>query len=523
MRKRSIRAISVAPIAIVASVGLLLTGCATSAPEEPSSKADVKTGGTLRMLFPADTSALDPTLSSETIGNVVSYALFDTLVMRDGKGEVFPAIATEWKISDDGLVYDFTIREGVKFHDGSPLTANDVKFSIERLRDTPAAPSHSNVSMVKEVVVNDDTSVTFNLDTPYSPLLGALSDVSSAIVPEKVVTEQGDLKKKPVGSGPFMLESWRQGQEMRLIANPNYWQNGKPYLDGITITYNGDTNARLAALRSGNVDFLYKAPNEVAPVLMKDPSIKLVGGDAGAQSFQYFQVNPHKPPFDNPLMREAIKHALDNEAISALCLPDSSTPLKGGFMSPKYWAGADKEVFQFDKKRTKELLGQIGYDASVPFKINVPANYLDYFTCASQAVQAQLKEAGINSEVNAIEIGQYLEANNTVAYDTQIGSWSAASDPDFRFGTTFMTDGGANWTHYSDSVMDDYVREARLTTDRDERGKLYKKAQEQLSKTGPWHFIYSFALFDAHKDYVQGFKFKEAVNYHGYEDIWLDK
>ena len=506
------------------ALSLWLAACSGSPPASgsPSGQTDnIKRGGTLNFQLLRDADAgYDPALGIESTVYTINDSMFDTLLEVQPDGQLVPSLATEWTISDDELTYTFKIRTGVKFHNGREMTADDVKYTIDRIKDPATkSPRQSVYALVDSVEAPDATTLVIHLSEPYAPLLAVLADISSGIVPKEAAA---DLVNHPVGTGPFKFVEWVRDDHVKVEANKDYWREGLPYLDGITYTFNGDANARAASLRSGTVDFLWNAPPELHDVLSKDPTLQTYGGK-GTQSFQYMLLNMKKAPFSDVKVRQAIYWALDREEIQQISRPGTTTSVTTGFLPPEHWAGVKETMYHQDYDKAKQLLGEAGYADGFPMEILALVGS-DFHIRSAQAVQQQLKPLGIEVTVTTVDSGQQTARRNAGDYDAIISGFSGTIDPDERFTQTFATGGGTNFADFSDSQVDDLVAQARQVSDRDKRAELYREAATRISEVGPMAFIYNYHFYDALQGYVKNYTFNpQLVDYRAVRETWLDK
>jgi peptide/nickel transport system substrate-binding protein len=486
-----------------------------------ASGGDAKNGGTLNFQLLRDADAgYDPALGIESTVYTINDSMFDTLLEVQPDGKLVGSLATDWSVSDDELTYTFKIRTGVKFHNGREMTADDVKYTIDRMKDPATkSPRRSVYALVDSVEAPDATTVVVKLSEPYAPLPAVLADISAGIVPKEAAA---DLANHPVGTGPFKFVEWVRDDHLTVEANRDYWREGLPHLDGINYTFNADANARAASLRSGTVDFLWNAPPELHDVLSKDSSLAIYGGK-GTQSFQYMLLNMQKEPFSDVRVRQAIYWALDREEIQQISRPGTTTSVTTGFLPPEHWAGSQETMYQQDYDKAKQLLAEAGHPDGFPMEILALVGS-DFHIRSAQAVQQQLKPLGIEVTVTTVDSGQQTARRNAGDYDAIISGFSGTIDPDERFTQTFTTGGGTNFANFSDPEVDKLVAEARKVSDREKRAELYRKASARISEVGPMAFTYNYHFYDALQSYVKGYTFNpQLVDYRAVREIWLDK
>lgn len=490
-----------------------------------------KTGGVLRVLMKQDEGqGFDPAILTFSTGFVIAQQMFDSLAEITPSGEIVPSLAERWDVSDDGLTYTFHIRPGVKFHNGDPLTAEDVKFTIDRIRDPETqSPRIGIYAVVESVEATDELTVVIRLKEPFAPLLSALADITAGIVSKSAVGAAGaDFYRQPVGTGAFMMKEWNEGQYVELVRFDEYWDGDKPYLDGITFTFNNDDNARAAALRAGDIDFLYDAPVPLKEILEGDPSVEIYAPE-GQMAWLYFLVNPHKAPFDDVRVRQAIFEAIDRQQLADLCYPGLSTALNAGFLPAGYWAANPEVMYTGNVEKAKGLLEEAGYGDGFSFTINSLTGW-DFQNCTAQGIQEQLRPLGIEIEVRILEAGQLTgeasaaDKTSNEAFEAMILGFSGTIDPDERFQQSFMPGGGTNWGGFTDDELAEIVTKARQTFDRDERAELYRQAQHRLAEVGPYAFLYSYHKLDAAQSYVKDYVFNpNLISYRQLRDVWFDQ
>src|SRR5262245_16207279 len=333
----------------------------------PATAADIARGGTITVGRPDEPATLDPFIPSDN-GSIYAIAqICEPLVSadKDGTGLVSGA-AQSWTRSDDGLVYTFKLRDGLKFSDGKPVTAEDVRFSLGKVMDPSAAYGFA-FEPVASVDAVDQQTVKITLKQPYTPILSALSLFSASIV-EKAAYEAGPeaFGTKPVCTGPFMVDSYERGSQLVLVPNPNYWGKGEdgkplPYVDKVVLRYMPDSNSRVLGLKNGDIDAAVALPlNQAASVKATDglslevsPSYRL----------DYVYLNHAKKPFDDKRIRLALNYATNHDALmKAVYFGFGEVP--NSFM-PKvnYWS-ANVKPFPYDLEKAKALVSEAKYDGT---------------------------------------------------------------------------------------------------------------------------------------------------------------
>lgn len=497
---------------------LLLAGCASGDPGTPAPSAEAPVdGGTLRFGMLQDTQGFDPALTTDAGALTMDGWVFDRLVAMSPEKEIEPMLASSWKISDDGLTYTFTLREGVLFHDGTPMTAKDAAFSIERLRTNEKSPRRTLMAPIESVTAPDDSTLKITLAEPYGPLLSYLSLSWASVVSQAVVEANGDLNDMPIGTGPFKLKEWKKDELVSFVKNPDYWVKGKPHLDGIDVSFNTESNARQAALASGQLDYIYRMPPELATPMGGDPAVQLFGQGEG-ENWLYMLLNLQQEPFNSVEARQAVFHGLDRAAIAAVCYPDASSPLNAGFLRADGPYGVT-DPFPQDLKAAKKKLADAGMADGFSFEVMALSGW-DFQICAAEMAQQQLKPLGIDVQIKVTDLGQINAARSEGNFQSMVLAWSGTVDPDQRFSEVFLSSGGSNNVKYTNPEVDKMITAARESIDQTERAELYRKIQKQITKDSGHAFLYNYDTLDVASSKVKGYKWM-AESYGGVVNAWL--
>lgn len=346
---------------------------------------------------------LDPTGGAAAAIDEVVYAnVFEGLTRYRADGSIAPALAQSWTVSEDGLTYTFTLRSGVKFHDGTDMTADDVKFSLDRARAEGSTNAQKALfAGISDVSVGNDTTVVVTLSAPNGGFLTNLAWGDAVIVaPESIDT----AATAPVGTGPFKLGRWVQGDRIELVANPDYWGE-KPALTSATFKFISDPTAAFAAMMAGDIDAFpgYPAP-ETLIQFEADPRFQLLIGTTEGETI--LSMNNKSPKLQDVRVREAIAHAINRQDIIDGAMFGYGTPIGTHFAphNPDYvdlTAQSD-----YDPERSKALLAEAGVtDLTLTLKLPPPS----YARRGGEIIAAQLREVGIQTEISNLEWAQWLE------------------------------------------------------------------------------------------------------------------
>lgn len=478
------------------------------------------TGGTLRVGLSADPAELDPHKTSLTAAWHVLEFVYNGLVTTNAALEPVPSLAEEWEISEDGLTYTFTLRQGVLFHNGREFVADDVKYSYERiLNPETASPSSSDLSSIDTIEVVDPSTVDITLKAPDSSFLAKLMGTSMAIVPQEVVEENGDLMQVMVGTGPFMYVDYVPNSMVTLERNPDYWEEGKPYVDALEMQIVPDNTARTTALVTGTVDFIEYAPVQDLPIFESDESIE-VAGDQNT-NIRYMAVNVSREPFDKLEVRQAISMVIDRQPIidSAVFSAGTATNI---LFPESYWAGFPSEIPAPDIEAAKALLAEAGYPDGFETVIHSWAQY-PFLSNAAIVIQEQLRQIGIESELDFQENAIYLENYFAGNFDLSVTGTSAYVDPNDVILANFGTGESNNGIGYSNPEVDELIAAGMEATDQTERAGIYQQIQEILLEDLPWINLFIANQYEAMKGYVKGYVHIPTGSNISLKDAWLDQ
>lgn len=457
------------------------------------------TASELRVGFTLDALTLDPANHRKRETETIIRNIYDGLLTRDAKMKVVPELAESWT-QIDPLTYDFKIRQGVTFHDGSAMTADDIVFTFERLTKDGAmggqtSPRKDLVGPVKSIAKVDDRTVRFTLSEPW-PILPAMLPVQEVV--SKAFTEkvgsQG-LATQTNGTGPFKLVEWRKGDSIIMERYDGYYGGasdilpvGKACVDRVIFRIIPENASRVAALLAGEVDII----NELPPFDMKkveaNPNTKVMKVN-GTRTF-FVALNNAKKPFDDPRVRKAANMAVNKALIIDRILLGTAVPLNGVMSPDAFGYNPDLPAYPFDADGAKKLLAEAGY----PSGIDVTLDTEGAFKETVEALASMLTKAGIRAKVNVGE-GSTLRAKwsptGEKTGDMYFTSWGNGSlDPADIFVPTLRTGDRGNSAFYSNKEVDKLLDAANVELDQTKRADLYKQAQVLVNKDAPWMFLW---------------------------------
>ena len=458
----------------------------------------------------SDVTSLDPHQGKETPAVQVTCQIFDTLVVVNPEtGELEPQIAESWEQTDD-VTYVFKIREGVKFHDGSEVTAADVKFSLERAINS-AAVSYI-VDFIESVSDNGDGTVTIKTKYPYGPALRNLAIPFAAIVPKALVeADEANFILNPVGSGPYQFVEWKQGDHITMKAFDDYYA-GKAATENLIMRVVPENAQRSIALETGEVDLAYGLSVNDIPKVEDNPD--LVANVISSLSCTYISFNLNKAPFDNPLVREALSIAIDRQAIVDTINSGVGEPADA-IIAPGVFGYYSTGVPEYNPERAKELLAEAGYPNGFSTTLWVNENQGRIEIC--QAIMAMLMDIGVECKLESMEFGSYISRTSAGEHELACFGWTTSSgDADYTYSSQQGAPG--NRSFISDPEVDQLIEDARSSSDEATRKELYQKLAIKLAEyNNNMPILYTAVNVGASKN-VEGFVM-DVNEYHHLENV----
>ena len=441
---------------------------------------------------------LDPTGgAAQAIDSVLYANVFEGLTRFDADGSIIRGLAQSWEISADGTVYTFNLAAGVTFHDGTTMDAEDVKFSLDRARAEDSTNAQKGLfAGITDVTVVEPLVVQVTLDQPNGNFLFNMAWGDAVIVaPESIE----DIASTPIGTGPFTFTDWVQGDRIELTRNADYWGEA-PALESATFRFISDPTAAFAAVMAEDVDAFigFPAPENL-PQFEADPRFQVLVGNTEGETI--LSTNNKMPPFDNPLVREAVAHAIDRQAIIDGAMFGLGTPIGTHFAphNPAYLDLTSKSPF--DPDRARELLTEAGFADGFTTTLKLPPP--SYARRGGEIIASQLRAVGIETEITNLEWAQWIEEVFTnkdfglsIVSHTEPMDIGIYANPDYYF-------------QYDNPEFQALMEELNGTTDPDGRNVLMNKAQTIIAD-----------------DYVNGYLFQLAVATVAkaeIEGLWVDQ
>jgi peptide/nickel transport system substrate-binding protein len=497
----------------LASIEAIIAACGTGTSSGPTAvTGPPKRGGILKAAFSADPAGFDPQRGPSGMSHVVIEQVYSTLMSLTPDAIPQPELAVSNEVSSDGLAYTFKLRQGVKFHNGRAFTADDVKFTFERMKDpATASPFKSQwdpIETIKKVEAVDPLTVRFTLTRRTGPFLVYMAFPGSSIVPMKLVQSGHDLNAKPIGSGPFKFVSYEPRNAIKFVRNDNYFETGKPYFDSMEYQLIGDITALTTAVLSGQVNF----SNEIPP---KDwnrvkANKSLVAQTLEGSRFNWLLPNNSHKPFDDVRVRQAVSYALNRASLVDGAFFGQATAITGGVIPKWNWGYAQDVQFAPDKgdiAKAKAKLAEAGYPNGFTTSMSIVSSFPQQMAMAP-IIQANLEAAGIKAKISTMEVPRYWdEVWGTSNFDITTMYWlSPLADPDDFVTNNYASTAAVNVQKYKSTKMDDLLTQAKSAPSQDARKDLYKQMQQLSMDDMPIVPLVNGWLLIAYSNKLQNYK-----------------
>jgi peptide/nickel transport system substrate-binding protein len=505
-----------------------------------------KSGGVLKMQHwdsPASMSIHEEATYSTVVpvmGVMNNLVLYKQDVAQNSLQSIVPDLAESWSWSEDGTELSFKLRQGVKWHDGKPFTAADVKCTFdllqgkakEKLRGNPRKEWYQNVV---EVTANGDREAVFHLKRPQPALLSLLASGYSPIYPCHVTPAQ--MRLHPVGTGPFKFVEYKPNEYIKVTKNPDYWKPGRPYLDGIEYDIVPNRSTAILGFIAGQFDVTW--PYSVTPPLVRDIGQQAPNANcvlATNNGTTNLLINRDAPPFDNPDLRKALALAIDRKAfvdimtegtgkIGAAMLP----PPEGQWGMPdemlRTIPGYDPDV-QKNRAQAREIMTKLGYGPDKKMELKVSTRNVATFRDPAVILIDQLKEIYIDAVLETIETANWHAKVTRKDYKVALNNTgSGVDDPDQQFYENYACGSARNYSGYCNPELDKKFDEQSQLTDQEKRKKLVWEIDKRLQEDGARPIIFHTRNSTCMQQQVKGLTIMVNSIYNGWrmEDLWLDK
>lgn len=530
---------SVRSLAIMAAFSVLAVSNVALAGEP-------KQGGILRMYHRDSPGSASIHEGATYSLNVPFMPVFNNLVMykqdvaQNSIDSIVPDLAESWAWSGDYKKLTFKLRQGVKWHDGKPFTSADVKCTFDMLMGKSQQKFRQNprkawYDQVNDVTVNGDFEASFNLKQAQPSLLALLASGYTPIYPCHV--SAGEMRTRPIGTGPFKFVEFKANESIKLTRNPDYWKKGRPYLDGMEFTIIPNRSTAILAFVAGKFDMTF--PTEVSIPLLKD--IKSQSPDAVCvvtpnNVNTNIIVNSSSPPFDNIDIRRAMAMALDRKAFISIMF-EGQGDIGGSLLPPPngLW-GMPKEMLETipgygpdvnaNREQARKLMQKAGYGPDKHLAVKISTRNIPIYRDPAVILIDQLKSIYIDGELDVVETANWFP--KVARKDYMLGlnlTGNAVDDPDQAFFENYSCGSERNYTNYCNKDIQKLFEQQSQETNLDKRRKLVwdidKKLQEDVARP----IIFHARTGTCWHPYVKGVTVMTNSSYNGYryEDVWLDK
>lgn len=488
--------------------------------------AEPRRGGVLTVGIDTGPVGWDPQMSAAFSSWNHLEQVYESLVQFNTKLEIEPALAPAWQ-QPDPTTYVFQLRRGVKFHNGREMTAEDVRYSIERMKNPKTSAYPSFFEHVKSIETPDRYTVKLTLTVPDAAFLAYLAyNRHSAIVAREVVEQHGDLKTVAVGTGPFKLKKYVPGDYTEYERNPDYWTKGLPRVDGLVFRVIKDETSRLAGLRRGTLDIGWVKEPQMAELAAKEKGLRVNTPPAARQS--RFWLQHDRPPFNNKKLRQAIAAAIDRDAMIRATLlgrgeitsaiPPSSAP----------FTLAREEVaklpfYRRDLDLAKKLLAEAGHPNGFEFTVVSSDHSPDYMPIV-QMMQSQLKDVGIKMNIQQVEWGIHLSRWQSGDFQALMMGGVWAHDPDAYIRPFFHGKSKGNYGRYANAEVDRLLDESRVSVDQKKRVEIWRKIQAIMADDIPiiWPMV-GASRYEVIREHVKDYSLLPNTSRVNLKHAWIDR
>ena len=453
-------------------------------------------GGHVVVGMTQDLVSLDPHQVTDAGTRAAVFNLYEGLVKPTSDGDLEPAVAESYEISEDAKTYTFVLRDGVTFHDGSTVTAEDVKYSIERYAEIQG--ESSAFSVLEAVEIPDEKTVVVKLNESYSEFL---PDLASAVI---IPASNEDPEGNPIGTGPFKFVSYEKSQSLKIAKYDGYWKEGYPYLDSAEFKIVADMDTAYTELQAGTIDILNYLVIDQVEALSDD--FNIVTGSMMLVHAMF--INNDYEPLQDVKVRQALCYAVDRQSVNDFLFGGASE-LIGSHMIPalkKYYEPEAANLYTYDPEKAKSLLAEAGYADGFDLEISVPSSYSQHVDTA-QIIAEQLKAVGINATIKQVEWATWLsdvyQGRNYQA--TVVGFDGTLAPSDWL--QKYCTDAGNNLANFDNEEYNTAFEKAYTAVNDEEKIKYYKECQMILAENAAAVYIEDPADFVAVNAKLGGYEF----------------
>ena len=494
-------------VLLLAMVMVFTTACGGDGGNSGEAKDSITIG------IDSDAVALDPFRVNDTLTMSILSNVYEPLVRMTTDSEIVPALASKWTVSDDGLEYTFTIHTDATFHNGDPITAEDVKYSLEMAKESAYTSPYMGVIDTVEVV--DDETVKVTLQYAYAPFL-SLCTAFSYVVSEDFYTDDGDKQsKEPIGSGPYKFVSWAQGDKIEFEAYDGYY-GGEASIKNLTYKIIGNSTTAALALETGDIDINENVGSADIASFEDKEGITLLQQPSTA--FYFIGMNTKVDKLSDVKVRQAIAKSINRQNMIDGALDGYGEPTTTFIAEglPGYTEGFDP--LPYDVDAAKELMAEAGYADGFDLTISVPEER----SAQAQLVQADLAQIGINVTIDLIETGAFWDALENGDYEMMIMGWSyVVMDPDVGYYSLYKKDDiSGNYTGFGNEETDGLLQQGRVSSDEAERAEIYAELEEIVMTEAPYVPLYWRVDAIAFNSDLEGVEIPPCGLYYVYDYSW---
>lgn len=477
----------------------------------------------LRVGWLSEPKTLDPVGPSDNPSLWTLHNVHDTLVrVSNDSKSIEPDLAKSWDVSADNLTYTFHLHQGVKFHNGDEVTAEDVVFSLNRTRNPDECPYSSMFDPIKEIQAVDKYTVKIILSAPYAPILADLAMFNAAIIPKKYFQEVGGTEKfgrHPIGAGPFKFEYWKPGEEIMFSKFKDYWRTGLPKIDKLRYLIMPDATSRAIAVRGGSIDVATYVPFNEVQALKAASGVNVVVDIIWRHDF--VKINCGIKPFDDVKVRQALNYAVNKEGIIKAVLFGFGK-VAPSYIPPVVYFNNDLEPYPFDPTKAKELLKAAGYEKGFKTTILTTAGEPMMVSIAT-ILQQNLQDIGIQASIEKVEEGTRWDRLMARKYELSPDYYTSdILDDDLLtdFGISYAGN-QAYFSDYQNPKVEELASQGRITLDEKKRAEIYHEIQKIVMEDAAQIFLTTTPTATAMRDNVKGL-IVPASNFYRWEYVSIE-
>lgn len=482
-------------LVVLASMILLFTGCG-----EKSGTKKVKEE--LIIAQDGESKSLDIHQGNDGFSLRANRLIYSRLVEADENMQIHPGLAESWQQLDDRTM-QFKLRKGIKFHNGDDFTAEDVKFSFERMMNSPRIAFV--LPLIERIDIVDDYTVNIVTKTPFGPLLAHLSHPALGMVSKKLLTENPEaLKEKPIGTGSYKFKEWIYGDKLVLEKNEDFYDKNERGLKYIIFKNVVEASNRAIGLETGEIDIATPISSVDEENIKNNPKLQLL--TKPSISYTYIGMNMTKAPLNDIRVRKAINYAIDKQAIIDVIL-NGNGKIATSPIAPGVFGFTDKtKNYEYNVEKAKELMKEAGYENGFTTSMLVFSGEAN--TQTAEIVQAYLKEIGIDLKIEIVEVSAYWDMTERGVHNLFLGSWGVVTgDADYGLYAMYHSSakgGAGNRDFYENEKVDELLDKAKTEIDPETRKKLYEEAQILIVNDAPDVILYNRNLTVGAQKYIKG-------------------